>query len=436
MSTEQHLVENPRYSCALGGALATATAMHRVVPILHGGPGCGLQVYNGQNYVAGYQGPAYIGGSAVPSTNTVEREVVFGGEQKLHALLRSAIELIDGDLYLVLTGCTAEIIGDDVAAVVAEYRREGRNVAYAETGGFKGNTLLGYELVWKGLLRQVVERRPRDPKLVNLFGVIPAQDIFWEGGLQEIARLLEALGLHVHTFYTNRQGVEEIKNSSAAALNIVLNPWLGADLAAQYEKAYRVPSLRFDGMPVGPTETSAFLRTVGEALGLSTEAVNAVIERETQAVYDQFAKASLAVTGFGFQHRVAIIGESGPALNLARFLSNDFGQILAAVAITDDPPEPVRERLAAALGSLEFGPIPEVIFTSEQSTIWEHIRQTEPTYIIGSSLDKDLAQELGVLHLSATFPVTDRVVLNRSYTGYRGCVTLVEDFIAQAITAL
>jgi nitrogenase molybdenum-iron protein beta chain len=43
------LSENPRYSCALGGAIPSVAAIHRAIPVIHSGPGCGMQLFNGQN---------------------------------------------------------------------------------------------------------------------------------------------------------------------------------------------------------------------------------------------------------------------------------------------------------------------------------------------------------------------------------------------------
>lgn len=37
-----NIIESPRFSCALGGALSTVTAIEGYVPIIHAGPGCGV----------------------------------------------------------------------------------------------------------------------------------------------------------------------------------------------------------------------------------------------------------------------------------------------------------------------------------------------------------------------------------------------------------
>ena len=430
------LTECPRYSCALGGALSTAKALHRVIPILHCGPGCGMMLYNGQNFIAGYAGGGYIGGALIPSTNTYERDIVFGGEKRLKQIITSAVEVLEGDLYIVLTGCTADIIGDDVPAVIAEFAERNVPVAFALSGGFSGTNYHGYDRVWDALARQVAVPAPRDPRLVNLFGIVPAQDVFWQGNAEEIARVLAALGLTGNTFMTHRQGVEHVKRSAGAALNIILSPWLAEGVVARYQERFGVPSVRFPGVPVGPTATAAFLRGVTAALGLDPDATERLIAQEAQYTYDYFDRAGMVFTGFGIQHRIAVIGDSGTVTSVLQFLVNDFSQIPALAVITDEPPAGHRAGIEHALTHLEYAAPPRVAFTSDQWSAAQAVKAAGATYILGSSLDKEIAQELGVPHLSVSFPITDRLVLNRAYAGYRGSIALVEDFITPCVAAL
>lgn len=76
---------------------------------------------------------------------------------------------------------------------------------------------------------------------------------------------------------------------------------------------------------------------------------------------------------------------------------------------------------------MEYIDSPKVAFTKDQWEIKNEIIKAGPTYILGSTLDKEVAQELSVPFQSVSFPVTDRLVMNRAYAGYRGSITLVED---------
>jgi nitrogenase molybdenum-iron protein beta chain len=46
---------------------------------------------------------------------------------------------------------------------------------------------------------------------------------------------------------------------------------------------------------------------------------------------------------------------------------------------------------------------------------------------IGSSFKGETADELDTVFFNASFPTRDKIILNRTYAGYRGCLTLVEE---------
>ena len=188
-------VEQLRQVCALG-ALQSVVAIPRAVPVLHAGPGCGSKLWNALASFNAYQGSGYTGGHSMPCTNAGENEVIFGGEQRLREVLSNTFRVIDGDLYVVLTGCTTDIVGDDVGGVVKEFQDEGRPVVHAETGGFKGSNLYGHEVMLKALIEQYLKPSvKRETRLVNLWSVVPYQDPFWEGNLEVLNRLVAGIGL-------------------------------------------------------------------------------------------------------------------------------------------------------------------------------------------------------------------------------------------------
>ena len=167
---------------------------------------------------SGHKSSRFVSLVSLPSTNMLEKEVVFGGTEKLRTTVQGAIDIIDADAYFVLTGCTAGIIGDDIVSVTEEFQDKGYSVYPIETPGFVGDSNLGYETVWTTMINQVIEEDvPKDDKLVNIFGIIPYHDPFWSGALEEIDRILSALGLKVNTFFTKHQGIETIRKCSGAA---------------------------------------------------------------------------------------------------------------------------------------------------------------------------------------------------------------------------
>ena len=114
-------IERPKFSCALGGALTTLAGLSRVVPIVHAAGGCASSLSGVYNLAAGYRGVGYCGGGMLPTSNIAENNIVFGGEDRLAEQIENTLFVMNGDLYVVVTGCQVEIIGDDARAVAKRF---------------------------------------------------------------------------------------------------------------------------------------------------------------------------------------------------------------------------------------------------------------------------------------------------------------------------
>ena len=432
------ILENPRGGCVLAGINSVLGAIDRVCPVYHSGPGCCMQTTASEQGQSGHKSSCFVSGVSLPSSNMLEREVVFGGVKKLTTTIQGAIDIIDADAYFILTGCTAGIIGDDVASVAEEFRNKGHEVYPIETPGFVGDSNLGYEIIWTSFINNVVEKDvPKDDRLVNIFGIVPYHDPFWSGNLEEIKRLLEKLGLKVNTFFTDHQGIEAVKKSSAAALNIIINPWLFKGPAEKYERKFGVPYVRYPGLPVGATDTSEFLRLVAGAINeaaeksgnseaVSAECLEKVIAEEEDYVYSYLGQAVGAVSW----KRFAVAGDANIATGLTRYMANDYSFSPVLVVIT----EPVnreedRERIRKRISELEYARPPKVVFTADQYEINRALSEEEEdiSLICGSSNEREVGLEKNVQFLLTSFPMSERLVFNRAYAGYRGSLTFTED---------
>lgn len=258
------LIEQPRFSCALA-AQTTVLAIPRALPIVHAGPGCASKTFLTLSQCAGNQGEGFGGGGQISSTNTGTKEVVFGGENKLRTLTENAFKVLDADLFVLLSGCTSGIIGDDIVSIANEFREEGRPVVGAETSGFTGNNYQGHELVVNSIIEQFVGNvTPKVQKgLVNVFSVVPNQDPFWRGDLEEIKRILTSIGLKVNILFGYESaGVFEWQNIPNAEFNILLSPWVGLKTVELLKKKYGTPFFHFPYLPVGGKATSLFLKNL------------------------------------------------------------------------------------------------------------------------------------------------------------------------------
>ncbi len=414
------VLESPRGACVLGGIMNVISAIEGCVPIFHSGPGCTMQT------AAGESNDEPISAVACPSTNMQERDVVFGAEKKLRTTIDGAIEIYDAENFFVLTGCTAGIIGEDVVSVCKDYQDRGYNVYPIETPGFAGDGLLGYEVGFRVLLDNIVEESSEKEKgLVNLFGIIPHRDPYWRGNFEELTRILKKLGLKVNTFFTEHQTLENVRRSSAAELNIIVNPYILKTASEIYEQRFNVPTLRFPGLPIGATDTTEFVRKVGEALNLDKKLVEAVIAEEEDYVYSYHAVKG---NGLGW-NRFAVVADPNLAVGATRFLANDYSQTPKVVIITEAMYRPEdKQRIIDRINDLEYATPPDIYFESDYFSIIEILEKyPEVSMLIGSSTEREYCSNNRIQCCALAFPLYDKMVVNKGIVGYKGSLSLVEE---------
>ena len=77
----------------------------------------------------------------------------------------------------------------------------------------------------------------------------------------------------------------------------------------------------------------------------------------------------------------------------------------------------------------EYAVPPKVVFVADQYEINQALlnEEKEITLLIGSSNDREVALEKDIQFILASFPMSERLIFNRTYAGYRGSLTFTED---------
>ncbi|MHB8064506.1 MAG: nitrogenase component 1 [Ruminiclostridium sp.] len=426
-------VEQLRHVCSLG-ALQSVLAIDRAVPILHAGPGCGQKLWGAIGVDNGCQGSGYAGGHSVPCTNIGEKEVIFGGEDKLKEVVENTFKVIDADLFVVLTGCTSDIVGDDAGEVIRDFKNQGKPILYAETGGFKGSNFIGHELVITAIIDQYLEPSARIEKgLVNVWSTVPFQDPFWVGNYKEIEKLLAELGLKANIIFGPgpERGVKAVKKVPSAQFNLLISPWVGLRNVIQLEEKFGTPYLHYSVLPIGPTETSKFLRTVGEFAGIEKKRIDNVISKNEDDYYYYIERtADILLETRLLPRRFVTVADSIYTLAVSKFLINDLGLLPETQFITDGVSEEYQNNIASEFENFVDNIKAEVVFDNDGGYVQELIKKIKfrgKPLILGSAWEKVLSEEINGYHLSISMPVSDRMILNRTYTGYEGALRLVED---------
>ncbi|WP_094606685.1 Nitrogenase iron-iron protein beta chain [Sporomusa silvacetica DSM 10669] len=426
------IVEAPRYSCAMGGAYAATLATFGSVPILHSGGGCGFAQNFGQSFASGLNSPGPVGGASTPCSTLVEEHVIFGGEDKLRKLIDSTISLMPGDLYTVISACVPNLIGDDVDSVVAEFK-DRAPVIHVKTAGFAGNSYKGYELYFDAVINQLLKEQPVKKRTVNILGIVPTQNIFWKGDLRNLKEHLKKIGVEANIIFGDLNGLDALTRIPAAELNLVFSIW-GISPAKKLEERFGTPYHIFPSVPIGPKDSTKFLQTVGTKLRITDDVIAKVVDEEERTAY-RFTEFIGNVLVVAIPHAYyAVVADSSTAVAVTQYATNELGFNPEIVIITDDPPEEYRGIITRDLTeNLESVLEPKVAFEVDSHKIRLLLRNYTVQVVFASSLERYISEtELGgALFLSVGFPSYDRLIVDRSYVGYRGGLNLMEDLMVK-----
>jgi nitrogenase molybdenum-iron protein beta chain len=174
--------------------------------------------------------------------------------------------------------------------------------------------------------------------------------------------------------------------------------------------------------------------------------VEKVIEDENKKYYHYLDPLIECYNDLDLQRYAVVIGDANYATALTRFLSDDLGWLPQLVVFTDQLRDDQKNKLLKKAENLESGLKPRVVFETDTSEVIRHLNELypktatgkyvkgfSPGFVVGSSLDRELALSMEAPHLTVSFPVANRAVIDRGYTGYRGGLRLVEDLLSAIV---
>lgn len=370
--------------CKLFGAHQALSGIRGGVALLHSVVGCsfGSMAFHVACDMAGLR-----------QTCTVISDVVFGGEASLARALDHVEELYAPEVIFVITGCVADIVQDDVAAVAARFRGRAKIVP-VEAAGYRGDFAEGYECGLLALL-ELMEPVPRaEAPTVNLLGL--GADDHRAG--QDGAALRALLGDKVRVgAVLSRCSMEELRAAPGAGLNLVLGG--GVRLAREMEVRFGIPCAVLD-YPYGLAGAEALWGALEGRFGLDFTAERAAFCARTADGLRPVYSYLQALYGMP----AAVLARGARSRGMARFLSQELGMEVVCRADRED------------LADLE--------------DFYDRARASEAAVLFASSFEGELSEELGIPLLRFDYPVFDRLsVTDRPYVGAEGTLCLVEDLL-------
>jgi nitrogenase molybdenum-cofactor synthesis protein NifE len=225
-------------ACVFCGSRVVLYPIADALHLVHGPIGCAAYTWDIRGALS--SGPALHRLSF--STDLQERDVIFGGEEKLYGALTELIDRHGPKAAFVYSTCIVGIIGDDLEAVCRRVAAEkGIPVIPVQSEGFKGNKREGYSAACKAMFKLVGtgDTAGISPSSVNILG-----DFNLAGELWIIRDYFSRMGVETVANITGDGRVDDIRRAHGAALNLVQCSGATMELAMMMKEKYGVPFLR------------------------------------------------------------------------------------------------------------------------------------------------------------------------------------------------
>jgi nitrogenase molybdenum-iron protein beta chain len=182
---------------------------------------------------------------------------------------------------------------------------------------------------------------------------------------------------------------------------------------------------------------------VSEKLNIDKTVYGEIIQSEKKLYYNYVERLADIYNDVDLQRYAVVVGDSNYAPAVTKFLSDELGWLPELTVVTDMLEDNQKEKIISNLDGLKSGLKPNVKFDTNTSSVkkyisevWERNRNERyydsmtPAVIIGSAFERDLAAEFNYPLVTVTYPVTNRIVLNKTYAGINGGLSLTEDILS------
>jgi light-independent protochlorophyllide reductase subunit B len=273
------------------------------------------------------------------------------------------------------------------------------------------------DLALADLVKAHARRQPRSPNpTVNIFG----PPVFGPNAAAEIAeveRALSLVGVGVNARVPLGASVEDLSRLSRAWVNMVLYREAADSASLFLQDEFRIP--RVTTPPVGSAATGAVLRAIGELCSLDPK----VVQRAVWAELARTAKlpwyARLAVPETFRGRRAAIFGDFTYATGLGYALSREVGLEVAWAGTY--LPHLEKDFLFHAHTFTQ-----DAFVEDDPEAVAARVEATAPDLLVGTGLEREVADALGVPFLPLCPPVFEHPFVEKPLMGYAGSSVLAD----------
>ena len=225
-------------ACVFCGSRVVLYPIADALHLVHGPIGCAAYTWDIRGSLS--SGPQLHRMSF--STDIQEKDVIFGGGNKLYLALSELIDKYKPKAAFVYATCIVGLIGDDLEAICKRVTLEkGITVLPVHSEGFKGTKKDGYQAACDAM-GKLVGTGPTEnisPSSINILG-----DFNLAGEIWMVKKYYEEMGVQVVASITGDGRVDDIRRAHGARLNVVQCAGSMTKLAEDMQKKYGIPYIK------------------------------------------------------------------------------------------------------------------------------------------------------------------------------------------------
>lgn len=368
-------------ACVFCGSRVVLYPIADAVHLVHGPVGCAAYTWDIRGALS--SGPELHRLSF--STDLQEKDVIFGGEKKLYAVLTELIDRYAPKAAFVYSTCIVGIIGDDVEAVCRKVAKEkGIPVLPVNSEGFKGTKKDGYKAACEALFKLIGQGKTEDiGKIsINILGE------FNIGGEAWIIRdYYQRMGVQVVSVMTGDGRVEDVQRAHGAALNVVQCSGSMTYLAKMMEEAYGIPYIRVSYF--GVEDMSKALYDVAEHFSDQPDILSRtqnMVKEEISRIYPRLQDYRKALIG---KKAAIYVGGAFKAFSLIKALRLLGMNVVLAGSQTGNP-----EDYAELKELCDDGAV--IVDDANPLELSKYIIEKGADLVIGGVKERPIAYKMGV----------------------------------------
>ncbi|MDR0620438.1 MAG: nitrogenase iron-molybdenum cofactor biosynthesis protein NifE [Deltaproteobacteria bacterium] len=268
-------------ACVFCGARVVLNPITDAFHLIHGPIGCASYTWDIRGSLAS-ESELYRNSF---STDLGEKDVVFGGVEKLRAAVREIYLIHRPKLLFIYSTCLVGIIGDDVDGVCREAERlYPMRAINVKAPGFAGHKAMGYRLACEAIMKVISQAHVReadrgpvgplgnglaaktaaDPSpLAGTVNVLGDYNLAGEAWIVE--NYFKEMGIEVLATLTGDSTYDRLMSAKRASLNVVQCAGSMVYLARSMEERFGIPFVRVSFF--GLADTANSLYKVADLLG-------------------------------------------------------------------------------------------------------------------------------------------------------------------------